>query len=72
MEKRELIAVFPEIDYALVHLPNNTCTPYVAAWGFNGIDKCWCQGHYFRTKEGAKEHIIEVLKERYINQIKNI
>ena len=65
--KKELVLLVPEIDYALVHLPDNTCTPWVAAWGFDNDENGghWGQGHYFMTKEAAQEYMVDVLKERW-------
>lgn len=34
-------------EYTLLHLPNNRCTPFVWAWGFNKASGNWNQGHYY-------------------------
>ena len=63
--KKELILEIPEIDYVLIHWPDNVVTPWVAAWNFNKEKMCWGQGHYFCTKEDAVEYLAEVFRERY-------
>ena len=62
---KEVIFELPEIDYALIHWPDNTYTPWVAAWHLNKKEMYWGQGHYFCTKKGAVEYLIETLRERY-------
>lgn len=62
---KEIILEIPEIDYVLVHWPDNTCTPWVAAWAYRPDRDSWGQGHYFTTKSDALEYLAEVYKERY-------
>lgn len=73
---KTLVMEIPEIDYALIHWPDNKVTPWVAAWLYNKESNCWGQGHYFCKKEDALQYIADVMKERYpmylekrINQI---
>ena len=63
-EGKTVVLRIPEIDYVLVHWPNNKCTPWVAAYGYNEKEGYWCQGHYFTTKKGAIEYLKETLKEK--------
>ena len=69
---KEVVLRIPEIDYVLIHWPNNELTPWVAAWSYNEERKCWGQGHYFMTKENAINYLIEVLRERYPIYIESI
>lgn len=62
---KEIILRIPEIDYVLVHLPENTCTPWVAAWAYRPDRDSWGQGHYFTTKSDALEYLAEIYRERY-------
>ena len=62
---KTLVMEIPEIDYALIHWPDNRVTPWVAAWGYNRVSNSWCQGHYFSTKEDALDYIAETMRERY-------
>ena len=62
---KEIILKIPEIDYVLVHWPENTCTPWVAAWAYRPERNSWGQGHYFTTKSDALEYLAEIYRERY-------
>lgn len=62
-EGKRVILRIPEIDYVIVHWPNNVCTPWVAAWAYNEEGGYWGQGHYFTTSEGAIKYIREKLEE---------
>lgn len=61
---KKVIITLPEIDYVLIHWPNNVCTPWVAAWAYNEEGGYWGQGHYFTTSEGAIKYLKEKLDEK--------
>ena len=61
---KEIILEVPEINYVLVHWPDNTYTPWVAAWAYRPDRNSWGQGHYFTTKSDAIEYLAEVYEER--------
>lgn len=62
---KEIVLEIPEINYVLVHWPENTCTPWVAAWAYRPDLNSWGQGHYFTTKADALEYLADVYKEHY-------
>ncbi len=62
---KEIIIEIPEIDYVLIHWPENTCTPWVAAWAYRPNRNSWGQGHYFMNKADALEYLVDIYKERY-------
>lgn len=62
---KKVVLRVPEIDYVLIHWPENDFTPWVAAWAYNDERKSWGQGHYFCTKESALEYLAATYKERY-------
>ena len=62
---KEIIMKIPEIDYVLVYWPENTYTPWVAAWCYNEERNSWGQGHYFQKKESAVEYLVEMFKKHY-------
>lgn len=39
--KKEKLLDIPEISYTLFHLPDNKCTPYVAAWCYDPQRDSW-------------------------------
>lgn len=49
-------------DYSLVHLPENSCTPYCVAWLYDSISDSWCQGHYFSDYKQAVEYFKKCVK----------
>lgn len=51
-----IVESFPEIDYVLAYRGGGSYEPWVAAWGYNGINS-WSQGHYFEKLETAMEYI---------------
>ena len=61
---KQLIEKFPQINYALIHWPENKLTPWVAAWTYDEERDCWGQGHYFRTFEDASRYILDLLEEK--------
>ena len=72
---KHVVISIPEIDYALVHWPENKVTPWVAAYGCDdrNDEPVWCQGHYFTTKEGAVDYLVQKYKDRGIaNRIAEI
>ena len=62
---KEIVLRIPEIEYVLVHWPENKYTPWVAAWAYNEEGGYWGQGHYFCEKKDALQYLCEVLEERY-------
>ncbi len=54
---------YPKIDYVIVHWPENTLTPWVAAWGYDEEKGSWCQGHYFCELKDAMKYILRKLGE---------
>lgn len=64
--KKEIVLKLSRIDYALVSLPDNPVTPWVAAWLPKETDDglSWGQGHYFCTKANAVRYLMETYKER--------
>lgn len=52
-----IIGKYSDIDYIIAYLPQNTFTPFVAAWGYNTETKSWGQGHYFRTIDDAVDYV---------------
>ena len=54
---KTILATYSDIDYVLVFWPENTYTPFVAAWGYNPETETWRQGHYFCTIDGAVDYI---------------
>ena len=66
-EGKKVVISLPEIDYVLVHWPNNVCTPWVAAWAYNEEGGYWGQGHYFTTCEGAMKYLKEKLDEKNLD-----
>lgn len=73
---KKIILRIPEIDYVLVHWPENSFTPWVAAWAYREDRGSWGQGHYFQTKESALMYLADTFRERFphymetrINQI---
>ena len=61
---KEKILSIPQIDYTLFYLPNNRCTPYVAAWLYKPERDSWAQGYYFTKKLYALEYLVEKTKEK--------
>lgn len=60
-DKMIIVAEFPEINYALIYRQSKY-EPWVAAYGLIRESKCWCQGHYFVSLEGAMEYILSLKK----------
>lgn len=61
---KEKLLDLPQFSYTLFHLPNNKCTPYVAAYGYSPERDSWRQGHYFTKKLYALEYLVEKAKEK--------
>lgn len=62
---KEIVLNLPELNYILVHWPENTCTPWVAAWAYRPDRDSWGQGHYFTTKENAIDYLRSLVKDKY-------
>lgn len=65
MTKEKLLDI-PEISYTLFHLPDNKCTPYVAAWCYDQQRDSWGQGHYFQKKLHALEYLVNLAKAKEV------
>lgn len=65
-EGKRVVLRLPEIDYVLIHWPNNVCTPWVAAWAYNEEKGYWGQGHYFTELAGAIKYLAKLLEEKGI------
>jgi len=53
MKKYVLKTVF---DYSLIHLPENSVTPYCVAWLYSEDTDSWGQGHYFSEYADAVDY----------------
>lgn len=50
-------------NYTILVNPDNSVTPYVAAWMYDEEDGTWAQGHYFKDLHDAMEYAYFASKE---------
>ena len=60
--KKELLFEIPELDCAIVFLPDNDYTPWVAAWAYDRETSSWGQEHYFSSFVDLYEYLKELAK----------
>lgn len=62
--KKELLFEIPELDCAIVFLPDNDYTPWVAAWAYDRETSSWGQEHYFSSFVELYESLKELAKRK--------
>ena len=49
-------------NYSLVHMPENSATPYCVAWLYDYKSDTWSQGHYFVSYKNAVEYFKKAVR----------